>query len=247
MIAKSNADIVKALRGFFDTHITSLNGVMEKLPDSLKAEFKGLRDSLNEQLSKLPALDQVPADAAVALNSAAEAIVWMQDYATNLMQRLTGLQKDLGAKVTSLNSLEEQVSSGALLTKEKAKEVGDARFNEGVQSVMPQITAMRKQQIELAGLPDPGDKVIALPQTDFDAQFGAAKANVPVLQKRGITKDGKGKTWFTEAVWLGGQEFAGKLTQLEELGIKESTTDPLMGGGGGGNNNPTGKRSLAVC
>ena len=78
---KSNADLHKFVKSFYETHATALNGIIDKLPENLRAELTGLRDSLNTSLAKLPPLEQVPAaqDAAWTFNSFADAIVRMQE------------------------------------------------------------------------------------------------------------------------------------------------------------------------
>ena len=58
---KTNSDLHSFVKKFCETHVTALNGVMDKLPESLKAQMATLKDTLNEQLKALGPIDQVPA------------------------------------------------------------------------------------------------------------------------------------------------------------------------------------------
>jgi hypothetical protein len=61
MTIKANADSRLFLMGFHDQHATAPNGILDRLREPLRADPAKLRDRLNEPLSKLPPLDQVPA------------------------------------------------------------------------------------------------------------------------------------------------------------------------------------------
>ena len=101
---KSNADLHKFVKSFYETHATPLNGIIDKVAENLRAELAGLRDSLNASLAKLPPLEQVPAaqDAAWAFNSFADAIVRMQEYANGLLEKMNGLKTELGSSLFSV-------------------------------------------------------------------------------------------------------------------------------------------------
>src|SRR5439155_24690591 len=162
---KSNADLHNVVKSFYETHATALKGIIDKLPENLRAELAGLRDSLSTSLAKLPPLDQLPAaqHAAWAFNSFADAIVRMQEYANGLLEKMNGLKTELSAKALALNGLEDKITKGELLDKTKVKEACDIARNEGAASMKPEIVATRKSALELAGLPVPGEDVLGLP------------------------------------------------------------------------------------
>lgn len=58
---KTHTDLVALFRELGATQLTALNGLLEKVPGNLKAEYEAMRDRLNGLLAKLPPLDQVPA------------------------------------------------------------------------------------------------------------------------------------------------------------------------------------------
>ena len=231
---KSNADLHKFVKTFYETHATALNGIIDKLPENLRAELAGLRDSLNTSLAKLPPLEQVPAaqDAAWAFNSFADAIVRMQEYANGLLEKMNGLKTELSAKALALNGLEEKITKGELLDKTKVKEACDIARNEGAASMKPEIVATRKSALELAGLPVPGEDVLGLPADQYAPRVTAAKDNVAKLGEKGLKLGGKGATWVKQLAWLGATEFNGQLTALDEVvgaAPEKKTADPLLG------------------
>lgn len=236
---KTNADMVKALKGFFETHITSLNGIMEKLPETLRGDLQKLKDTLNEQLSKLPAIDPAPAaqDAAWALNSFADAVARMQEYASGLMNKLHSMTQDLSDRATALNGFEQRVQSKDLLTKDEVKTLVETAKADATQALLPQIVALRKSQVELAGLPMPADAVLAA--DDFQAQFDTAKTHLTQLGEKGFKLGGKGDKLVKDSAWLGTQEFAGRMDVYADiLGTPaaggDKKVEPLLGGGAGG-------------
>jgi hypothetical protein len=222
------------LKGIFEPHVTALQGIMDKLPDALKPDFQKLKSDLNAQLEKLAPLDQVPAalDASYALQSLSGALERIQEYATELTKRLSAMTQSLADKATALQGFEDKLKAGALITKEAATELCGAARTEALNSVKPTIASMRKQQIELAGLPVPAEELLGLPEADYTPRFDAAKANVEALTKRGLKVGGKGSAIVKDLAWLPAAEFNGKLTSYADvLGGERPAADPLLGAG----------------
>jgi hypothetical protein len=244
---KSNADLHNFVKSFYQNHATALNGIIDKLPENLRAELSGLRDSLNSSLAKLPPLEQVPVaqDAAWAFNSFADAIVRMQEYANGLLEKMNSLKTELSSKALALNGLQDQITKGDLLSKEKSKEACDLARAEGANTMKPEIVATRKSALELAGLPVPGDEVLSLPADQYGPRAEAAKTNVGKLAEKGLKVGGRGAAWVKQLAWLGATEFAGQLTALDELigaGPRSDTRpDPLLGNPGAENKPGEGK------
>jgi hypothetical protein len=233
----NNVELRAFLKGFYDQHVTALNGILDKLPEGLKGELSTLRDGLNEQLNKLPPPEQVPAapDAAWAFNSFASALERMTEYSQGLLNRVTAMKDDLTAKATALNSLEEKIAKGEYLSKEKVTEACDLARAEGVKSMQPELRATRKSALELAGLPVPGDAILDLPSKDYETRVAAAREQAAKLNARGMKLGGKGDAWVKQLAWLGATEFAGQMTALEEVlgsAPAKPAGDPLLGNPG---------------
>jgi hypothetical protein len=250
MKVKTNAELLQLWKTFCETNVTALNGLLEKLPESLRAEFQSLRDSLNRQLKDLPPLDQIPAaqEANWALATFGDAMVRMQEYASNLIERISGLQKEMAAKALSLNGFEEKVNKGELVDKNKVKELCDLARNEALGALRPEICATRKSAIELAGLPVPGEDILNLPADQYNTRVTNAKENARRLGEKGIKVGGRGDLLAKQMIWLGATEFAGQLTMLEDvLGATRSGhhVDPLLGNKGNDNDNKVPDITLA--
>ncbi len=218
------------MKGFYDQHVTALNGILDKLPEAMRPELAKLRDGLTDQLNKLPALEDKDNHGVLAF--LADAMARMQEYATALMGQITAMKSELGTTVTALNGLKDQVAKGELLSKDKAAEACALARTEGANSLKPELRATRKGALELAGLPVPSDDILDLPSKDFDARVAAAKDQVGKLGAKGLKLGGKGATWVKQLAWLGATEFAGQLTALEEVlgsGPAKPAADPLLG------------------
>ncbi|HVM48380.1 MAG TPA: hypothetical protein VMU04_10150 [Candidatus Acidoferrum sp.] len=253
MQIKSAADLRAFIKGFYDQHVTALNGILEKLPEPLKGELSKLRDGLNTALEKLPPLDQAPAsqDASWAFNSFAEAWSRMAEYSDGLRQRLASIAGELQTKALALNSLEQKITAGEYISKEKAAEAANLARTEGANSMLPEILATRKSALELAGLPVPPDNILHLPGKDYETRVTAAKDQVGRLNAKGLKLGGKGSAWVTSMAWLGATEFNGQMTALEEvLGTTTTapakTGDPLLGTAPTDNNNKPAQPALTL-
>jgi hypothetical protein len=233
MESKTNADLAKAIRGFFEQHVTALQGVLEKLPEPLKSDIQKLKDSLNAQLAKLPPLDQVPAaqDAGWAINSFVDSWTRLQEYSAGLLSKLQKMADDISGHATALHSWEKKVTDGDLVEKPKVKELTEKAFTDGASSVMPQVVAMREEQVALAGLPKAPKNILELAADKFLAAMTAAKANLKALTDIGFALNGKGKVWVEDSVWMDATAFQGQMTKIQELLPKGSPKgDPMRGG-----------------
>jgi hypothetical protein len=162
----------------------------------------------------------------------------MQEYASNLFERITGLQKEIATKALSLNGWEEKVSKGELLDKNKVKELCDLARNEGAAALRPEIVATRKSALELADLPVPVDDILNLPADQYNSRVANAKENVRRLGEKGIKAGGRGDLLAKQMIWLGATEFAGQLTMIEDVigPSRSGQLDPLLGNQGSKDN-----------
>jgi hypothetical protein len=236
---KTNAEVVRILKGFYDTNIQALQGVMDKLPEALRGDLAKLKDTLNEQLSKLPPIEQVPAaqDAAWALNSFVDSVSRINEFATRLMERLNGMATELKTRTSEYNGLQEQVTKGDLLPKDKVNELCTLAREDERKKLLPDIIALRKQAVELAGLPMPGEEILGGTNEAFTASVAEAKANVKTLEGKGLKLKGRGSKLVEELAWKNATEFAGRMSLYEDLiggAANGKPVEPLLGGGGAG-------------
>lgn len=255
MKIKTFPELLAFIKTSWTGQSTALNAMLDKLPENVRAEFAALKKSINDALEALPPTDQVPAaqEAAWALNAFTDFFQRSQEYAAGLSERLNKMVADLAVKATALNELQTQlnglnakVESGELLTKDKAKQAGDLRFEEGVQSVLPQVAGMRKEQIQLAGLPEPEASVLNGDAPTFKARFDQAVDNLKNLTKKGLKLGGKGDAWVKELAWQTKEGFTGRMTQLAEL-APTMAIDPMQGNGGQSEHQPAPARGLTIA
>lgn len=227
-------EMISFLTSLFAPHAVALQGIMDKVPESLRPDFKKLKDDLDEALSKLKPTDQVPMalDANYALQSLCGALERFQEISTSFTSRIADLVRSINEKATSLQGYLDKEKSGELITKAAATELVNKAKEDAVAAFKPTIVAMRKSQVELAGLPMPGDDVLGLEEKDFTPRFDAAKANVTDLNKRGLKNGGRGSSLVKDLAWLPASEYAGKVSSYEDILGKPSAADPLLGGPG---------------
>lgn len=242
---KTPADLLAYIREFGTAQVVALNGLLDKVPENLKAEYIAMRDRMNTLLAGLKPLDQVPAaqDASFALNSFARTLNDIFEYADIFRTRLEGIAKDLQGKQTSLNGFEEQVKNGDLVSKDKVELAKTSAVDEAVKPFKAEIAALRKNSIALCGLPDAPDSVLAADAAAFDTALTQAKKNLGVLTGKGLalksgTAAGKGDAFIRKSVWLGETAFNGEAAILAELapGLKlnlGASGDPMVGAPGG--------------
>lgn len=228
-------ELAAFLKGIFTPHVTALQGIMDQVPDALKPHFRKLKDELDTSLGRLQPTDQVPAalDAHYTLQSLCSALERLQEHSQSLMGRLADIIKANNEKATALQGYEDKEKSGDLITKAAAADLVEKAKTDAVAALRPTILAMRKNQVELAGLPDPGETVLALEEKDFTPRFDAAKTNIADLNKRGFKVGGRGAALIKDLAWLPASEYAGKMTAYEDvLGKAPTGGDPLLGGPG---------------
>lgn len=230
---------------FSTTQITALNGILDKVPEPMKKDFTTIRDALVAKKTEIDALlGTVPADedAVTALQGFFMGFTKLREHTDGLMTSLQAALTANATTTTALQGLQKQVTDGELLAKDKVKPLTDSAFQQGVDSILPQLTALRKSSIALAGLPDnaPAD-LLALPADKFEAAVTVAKANVKTLTDEfGFALQGTGESWIKDCAWQDATAFQGSVTKIKALlpAKNKPVGDPLLGGGG---NSATGK------
>jgi hypothetical protein len=224
-------DLTDYLTKLFQPHATALQGIIDKLPESMRPDFLRLKKDMDDQLSKLAPTDQVPAamDASYALQGFCHAMERMSQYVSDLTGRLAQIAKDHSDTASAYQGMQKQLKDGDLLTKAAATELCGTARQQALDSMKPTLLGMRKQQIELAKLPLPAEELLSLPEAEFAPQFEAAKANVATCLARGLKLDGRGAGLIKELAWLKPEAFQGKLTAFEDVLGKAPEADPLLG------------------
>lgn len=230
---KTLKDVTKCAREFLTAQITNLNGLLEKLPEAAKAEYQALRDKFNVQLAGLEPLEQVPAamEASYGFNYLGNMINRISEVTTGMMNNL----RDMQPKLVSLNSFETRMAKKELIEKTELDElVKLAREDERKKTedtLRPQILAMRKSAVQLAGLPDASDDILGLTAEDFEKRLTGAKANIDLAKTKNL--DPKMKL-ISLNVWKSAEDFKGHVDHIVEVaGPGRNRSHPLMGGGGG--------------
>lgn len=229
--------LLEQFRGFFNAQLKSINGLMETLPESARADFEKLRTDLNAQLKTLDPLEQIPAalDASYAISSLSMMLQRISDYSTELGNRIASLTP----RVSVAHALEGRIASKDLLTKDEVKGMVDEAMQKGRDAVMPFLLGSRRKLVEMAGLPAAADSVLGLPEKDFDAALAGAQKNVTTLKDK--KRDGKLKE---KCAWMNEKDFTAEMGVWDELignagaggggGAGDKGNDPLRGGAGGG-------------
>ena len=223
---------------FTDSQLTSLNGILDKVPADLKADFTKLRDALQTKKAEIEGLlGTVPADddAATALQSFLTGFTKLHDHASGLMTSLQAALTANATTATALQGLEKKITDGELLPKDKVKALTDAAKQDGVNEILPQLTALRKSSIALAGLPDNApDALLTLPADKFEAALTLAKGNVKTLTDEfGFALQGTGDSWVKDCAWQDAAAFQGSVAKIKALlPTKAAAGDPMLGAHG---------------
>jgi hypothetical protein len=225
---------VKAMaKGIITPHVVMLLGMMDKVPDAMKAGVKKLHDDMNEFLSGFGPMEQVPA--AQAAGWAMDSLIYALSRFGESLDGIKGMLTTSMTMQTELNGLKGQIKDGLLIPKETVQSSIELAKDEGRKSLLPEIAASRKSMVELAGLPNPGESILGLPQADFTGRLDQAKKNVTALAERGMKLGGKGDAWVKQNAWMASEEFAGSMKLIEDLHPKTTATpgaDPLLGAPG---------------
>jgi len=234
---KTAAELTAFLQTWAAQHSIALNGVIDSLPEGVRAEWQSLKDGLNATLAKLAPTDQVPAalEAGYALNRFSSAFADFVSYTDMLRDRLVAMGASLTKQTVALNGFETQLASGDLMPKEKFTPLIDAARSEGAATGLAGVTAARRSMIALAGLPEATPAILALGVAEFDAAVTLARGQVTTLAGKGLTLGGKGAAWVNDLAWVSAQAFQGQMTKIEELVTGSAkpapVADPLLGAG----------------
>lgn len=230
---KTAADLRAWLLQLGTAQVTALNGLLDKVPENLKSEYLGLRDQMNGLLTKLPPLDQVPAanEASWALNSFANTIGNLFQYIEDFRVRFDGMIGKMTSAQTALNGLNEQVTKGELLPKDKVQLAVDGAVTNAVAPLKAEIAAMRKSAVSLCGLPDAPDTVLGAASADFEGALAQAKTNLATCVAKGMALDAKGDNFIRKTVWGTAEALNGEMKTIEEMigTFTKVTGDPFKG------------------
>lgn len=226
---KTPADFLAFLRELGTTHITALNGLLDKVPEAVKTELSTMRERFNGLLKGLPPLDQVPSalEASTALNSFSRTIQDIFEYLDYSRERIASIGKTLEEKTTALNGLNDQVTKGELLDKAKVQIAVDTAVTNAIAPFKTEIATLRKDAVALCGLPEAPDSILNSATADFMASLTAAKKNLAACTAAGMALGKKGDAFMKKSIWLAETAFNGEMTTIKEM------VGNLTGGTGG--------------
>ena len=214
---------MKKILALMRTNLTAQITALAAAPDPGATD---LTAALKTQLAQLDELDKLPeTDAGAAFVAA---LGRQQEWAQRLFDDLQTARTALATTTTSLNELTGRVTAGELVEKAKVVERCDLARTEALESVQPEIAALRQKAV--LGLPALPEQVLKLPVAEFNSAVTAAQANLKTATTRGLRLDGKGAKFLARALFLRQDAFATELAELEDAGALGKTKDPLETG-----------------
>jgi hypothetical protein len=233
---KSPADLLPVLREFGTQHLTALNTLHDKADETSKPVLAELRDQMKTLVEKLPSFDGTT-DVTTALNSFARCFSELFNFVETSRAKIAELSGIVATKSTALNGFEEQVKSGALVSKDKVELATTAAADEAKKPLVAEIATLRREQFALCGLPPAPDSVLNSNAADFAASLTQAKKNLADLKAKGVVLGGKGDAFLKKSAWLNQEAFNGEVKAIEDLapGLKLNLggKDPMIGAPGG--------------
>jgi len=207
-----------------NTRINELNaGAGDTATAGLKSALTAMRKGYEELLAKMPTLDAVPAalEASGSLNWLGMVIERLKDSIDDGVTKLSDMKKKYEQATGELNELKTKVGA-EYVTKAVSQAAVETAVQNERNALQPQIAAIRKDALVLAGIPLPeekaqADKILNLPLAEYNAATERAKGNIELLKKRGLKLGGKGEAFVRSAAWMSETEFNGSMATLKDL------------------------------
>lgn len=209
---------------------TALGGLLDTLPEPMRAELNALKLALEEQCAALNSLEESPsADSSTALDWCARCIEQSMKHGATLMEQLGACRRELETQTAALFTLQTQVASGELVPKATVEAAVQAAQVTEQNAARTQIAAARQHGLELASLPSPSPDILTLAQPEFAARQAQTAANLAALAQRGLKPGGKGAAFVVAHAWDTAAEFAGAMELIADL-APPAGAEPLLPG-----------------
>jgi hypothetical protein len=230
--------ILEQIKAILEAQRTAANGLMDTAEEAVKTHLKAVVDQINDTLSLLPPLEQIPAatDFSYLLASLSRGYERLNELNSALQMKLGDVSKRLGEATTELNGFRTNKDKTILIV--DADRAKDEAVKAAKDSMLPEIVATRKSAVVLCGFPVPSDEILGLPAADYQARLTGMQANLKDAGKKGLALAGKGKTFLEKNAWMAKTEFNSALETIADLTagatpITEKNIHPLLG-----NDNP---------
>lgn len=238
------------LKKMFQEMLAAFETAKCKLPDGLQAEFDAIKAKLNSVLESMKPLDAVPAamDAASSLNWLQSGLERMLEAWTENSKRLSALADEMASRAPSLNRLgeiEEQIKSGKLIPEATHNDLVKSACEAAVATALDNaskaqaLLSARRTDLAKCGLPEPQDeKVLGLPDAEWEARKATAAKRKPEMESRGIIST---NGLFPEAVWADDEKYGQIDRWTKAAAASAASAQPGVPGGAVG----TGARAYA--
>ena len=219
---------LKELLSAVAANLKAQQEALAKLPETLRASLQEFDSALTAQLAKVPALE-------TAMEK--DAVEFLSGLVTELNAQHTRVMGQLGAFATvqtELNGLKEAIAKGEYVPKAKVEEAVMLAREDARKALQAEIVATRKSVLETAGLPVPGEAVLALTAEEFAARQKQATENVKAIQGRTGNAEAQ-KALTNKYAWLPKSEFDGEMQTIAVLlgAGPAKQPDPTLGAAGG--------------
>lgn len=230
MKTKPVSKIYAELRTALTATVLSFNGIIEQLPEALRAKLTDSRKGLDESIAGLP--DPKDIGDETSLNAALE--VMARDHEV-LLESVSTLTAQLKGQATSLNeftALQKRVADGDLIEKAKAQELAGTARKEGEQIAQTRITmlASRREAIVKAGLPSPADSELDGDEAAFKVRQETATKRATELKAKGVSLNGV----IGQSVWADEAAYQRDLKLVSEFASRTGPNPFATGAGGAG-------------
>jgi len=227
-LMKTTPEIYKASHAALSGAVTSLNAIIEQLPEAAREKLNGTRKSLEASVKELPDPADVKED--TSLNSVVESLCGAQDAVLGVNRELQEAIKGQKVSLNKLAELEGRIESGELVTKEKlTADVTAARTaGETAATEKFRLAGTRREALAKCGLPSPADELLAGDEKAFNDAKAIADRRAAELKAKGITSlNGS----IGASLWASEDAYQRDLKLVEEFRGK-SGANPFAGGGG---------------
>jgi hypothetical protein len=184
------------LHGKFNTTVTSLNAIIDKLPEGVRNQVKDAQTNLKSAMEGMPKPEDLKEDdEGVSINHLTESMSKAQEIsatALSICQRISGEAEKTATSLNRLAEFDQKIEKGDLIPKDKHETlVGEAR-TAGATAAKTEFKTIstRREAVSKCGLPLPTDDALAGTDEEFKVRQDLATSRVTELKAKGISING---------------------------------------------------------